>query len=39
MIKAGIKNATDLEYITSRHPGGARAGAPLSAWLKASAAF
>ena len=39
MIKAGVKNATDLEYISSRHPGGARAGAPLAAWLKASAAF
>ena len=39
MINAGIKNATDLEYISSRHPGGARAGAPLAAWVKATANF
>ena len=38
-ISAGVKNALDLEYISSRHPGGARSGAPLSAWVKAKATY
>ena len=31
---AGVNNATDLEYIASRHPNGARRGAPLTAYIK-----
>ncbi len=38
-IQAGVNNATDLEYIATRHPSGARAGAPLTAYLKATASF
>ena len=38
-ISAGVKNALDLEYISSRHPGGARSGAPISAWVKAKATY
>ena len=38
-IKAGVNNATDLEYIATRHPHGARAGAPLTAYIKAVANF
>jgi len=38
-ITAGVNNATDLEYISSRHPAGSRAGTPLSAWVKATANF
>ena len=38
-IQAGVNNATDLEYISSRHPSGARAGAPLTAYIKAVANF
>ena len=38
-IKAGVNNATDLEYIATRHPHGARAGAPLTAYIKAIANF
>ena len=38
-ISAGVNNATDLEYISSRHPAGARSGAPLSAYIKAVAKF
>ena len=36
---AGVNNVTDLEYISSRHPAGARSGKPLTAWLKAVATF
>ena len=36
---AGVNNATDLEYIASRHPNGARRGAPLTAYFKAAAKF
>ena len=36
---AGVNNVTDLEYISSRHPAGARAGKPLTAWIKAVATF
>ena len=39
IIKAGVNNATDLEYISSRHPAGARAGKPLTAWVKGIASF
>ena len=35
----GVNNATDLEYISSRHPAGARSGKPLTAWIKAVATF
>ena len=38
-ISAGVNNATDLEYIASRHPNGARRGAPLTAYVKAVANF
>jgi len=38
-ITAGVNNATDLEYISSRHPAGARAGKPITAWVKATASF
>jgi len=38
-IKAGVNNATDLEYIATRHPHGARAGAPLTAYIKAIVNF
>ena len=36
---AGVNNATDLEYVASRHPNGARRGAPLTAYFKAAAKF
>ena len=32
-IRAGVNNATDLEYIATRHPR-TRAGAPLTAYIK-----
>ena len=35
----GVNNATDLEYISSRHPAGARSGMPLTAYIKAVATF
>ena len=35
----GVNNATDLEYIATRHPAGARAGAPLTAYINAVAKF
>jgi outer membrane receptor for Fe3+-dicitrate len=35
-IKFGVNNFTDLEYIATRHPQGARAGAPLTAYVNAS---
>ena len=38
-ITAGVNNATDLEYISSRHPAGARSGKPLTAWVKGIASF
>ena len=38
-LVAGVNNLTDLEYVSSRHPAGARAGKPLSAWVKAVANF
>ncbi len=38
-ITAGVNNATDLEYISSRHPDGVRAGKPLTAWVKGIARF
>ena len=38
-LQAGVNNATDLEYIATRHPSGARAGAPLTAYLKGVAKF
>ncbi|MEE2695208.1 MAG: TonB-dependent receptor [Pseudomonadota bacterium] len=38
-ITAGVNNATDLEYVASRHPSGARRGAPLTAYVKAVANF
>ena len=38
-LTAGVNNATDLQYISSRHPAGARAGAPLMAWVRATAKF
>ncbi len=38
-FSAGVKNATDLEYVATRHPGGPRSGAPLSAWVKGIARF
>ncbi len=38
-IQAGANNVTDLEYIATRHPSGARAGAPLTAYLRATASF
>ena len=38
-ITAGVNNATDLEYISSRHPDGARPGKPLTAWVKGLANF
>ena len=38
-VITGVNNATDLEYISSRHPTGARAGAPLTAYIKAVANF
>ena len=38
-ITAGVNNATDLEYISSRHPDGARPGKPLTAWVKGIANF
>ena len=34
-IKFGVNNFTDLEYIATRHPQGARAGAPLTAYIRA----
>ena len=33
-IAAGVNNTTDLEYISSRHPAGARSGKPLTAWVR-----
>ena len=38
-VITGVNNATDLEYISSRHPNGIRAGAPLQAYIKAVANF
>ena len=38
-VVTGVNNATDLAYISSRHPTGARAGAPLTAYIKAVASF
>ncbi len=38
-ITAGVNNAFDNEYIATRHPAGARAGAPLTAYFQASATF
>ena len=38
-LVAGVNNLTDLEYVSSRHPAGARAGKPLTAWVKAVANF
>ena len=38
-IKAGVNNAFDNEYIATRHPAGARAGAPLTAYIMMSAQF
>ena len=38
-INVGVNNATDLEYIATRHPAGARAGAPLTAYINAVAKF
>ena len=38
-LQAGVNNATDLEYIATRHPSGARAGAPLTAYIKGVAKF
>ena len=38
-ISAGVNNATDLEYIATRHPQGARAGAPLTAFVKLTTQF
>ena len=38
-IQAGVNNATDLEYISTRHPSGARSGAPLTAYIKGVAKF
>jgi Fe(3+) dicitrate transport protein len=38
-VVTGVNNATDLQYISSRHPTGARAGAPLTAYIKAVASF
>ena len=38
-ILAGVNNVTDLEYIATRHPSGARAGAPLTAYIKATTSF
>ena len=38
-IKAGVNNAFDNEYIATRHPAGARAGAPLTAYVMMSAQF
>ena len=35
-IKVGVNNLTDLEYIATRHPQGARAGAPLTAYITGS---
>ena len=35
-IKFGVNNFTDLEYIATRHPQGARAGAPLTVYVNAS---
>lgn len=38
-LSAGVNNVTDLEYIATRHPSGARAGAPLTAWLKLTSTY
>ncbi len=38
-IKVGVNNVTDLEYIATRHPQGARSGSPLTAYITASAYF
>ena len=38
-LQAGVNNATDLEYIATRHPSGARSGAPLTAYVKGVARF
>ena len=38
-LQAGVNNATDLEYIATRHPSGARAGAPLTAYVRGVAKF
>ena len=38
-LQAGVNNATDLEYIATRHPSGARSGAPLTAYIKGVAKF
>ena len=38
-ITAGVNNATDLEYIATRHPSGARSGAPLTAYIRGVAKF
>ena len=38
-VRAVVNNATDLEYIATRHPAGARAGAPLSMYIRAIANF
>ena len=38
-IKVGVNNFTDLEYIATRHPQGARAGAPLTAYVNASISY
>ena len=38
-LQAGVNNATDLEYIATRHPSGARAGAPLTAYVRGVARF
>ena len=38
-IRAGVNNAFDNEYIATRHPAGARAGAPLTAYVLMTAEF
>ena len=38
-VRAVVNNATDLDYIATRHPAGARAGAPLSMYIRAIANF
>ena len=38
-VRVGVNNATDLEYVATRHPAGARAGAPLTAYVNAIAKF
>ena len=38
-IKAAVNNVADLDYIATRHPAGARAGAPLTAYIRAIATF